>query len=151
MSGSRTTPPALKNQQTIKNKGDNSFTDEQIAHETYSSNTSTPVPSVINEDNEPILMEDTIRDSSELALTAKDDIETAKLIVAQQEKIEKMEKKEIIKSKTSSTPSSSSTEKPEDDGKEKSHDLKKNPKPSNNNPPRSVAEYNWNCDSLRLT
>src|SRR5436305_8744928 len=83
-------------------------------------------------------MEDTIRDSSELALTAKDDIETAKLIVAQQEKIDKIEKNNIVKSKTSSTPSSSSTEKPEDDGKKKSNDREKNPKSSNNNQPRTT-------------
>ena len=90
MSGSRTTPPVLKKQQDTRNKGKNNVTDEQIAHETYGSNTSMPIPSVIdNNENEPILMEDTVRDSEELALTAKDDIENAKIIVSQQEKLEK--------------------------------------------------------------
>src|SRR2546429_69650 len=107
MSGSRTSPPALKHRQNTPNTGQNSVSDEQIAHDTYGSNTSTPVPSIVNnDDNEPILMEDTVRDSNELALTAQDDIETAKLIVSQQNKLDKIPK-------PSSAPSSSA-KKPED-------------------------------------
>ena len=85
MSGSRTTPPALQKQNNVQHKGQNSITDEQIAQDTYGNNTTTPLLSIENNDaNNPILMEDTVRDSSELALTAKDDIEMAKTIVSQQ-------------------------------------------------------------------
>src|SRR5436305_14429330 len=116
MSGSRTTPSALKQQKyTLNNEHDN-ITDEHIIQETYGSNTPTPVPSITNsDDNKPILMEDTVRDSEELALTAKDDIETAKLIVSQQNLSNKNPKP--------SSASSPSTKNPNNDNEDKSREL----------------------------
>src|SRR5207244_5754900 len=96
--------------------------EEQIIRDTYANSTPVPNPSMDNDiENELVAMEDTVRESNELALTGKDDLETAKIQVRQQNI-------EIKNASASSSSPKTPKAKPEDKSRE---ELKKDNRTSN--------------------
>ena len=125
MSVSHDTGKNMQNTNTIPNNGQFNTSEEQIIQDTYATSTTSPNPSTDNGNvNEPVAMEDTVRESNELALTGKDDVETAKNLVRQQN----------IDIKYASA-SSSSPKTPKATPKDKSREeIKKDDKTSNRKP-----------------